>query len=74
MCECDGISNKRIQVYKVIDDETTPGGIVYNNQESVIEHFKSWLENTSPGEEFEFKVTSEEMTESQFENLPEYDG
>jgi hypothetical protein len=34
-------------VYKVIDDETTPGGIVYNKTEDVIEHFKSWLENTS---------------------------
>ena len=73
MCDCLGISNTKIQVYKVIDDETTPGGIVYNKTEDVIEHFKSWLENTSPGEEFEFKVVSEEMTESQFENLPEYE-
>lgn len=72
MCDSLGISDTKIQVYKVIDDETT-GGIVYNNTEDVIEHFKSWLENTSPGEEFEFKVVSEEMTESQFENLPEYE-
>lgn len=73
MCDSLGISDTKIQVYKVIDDETTPGGIVYNKEEDVIEHFKSWLENTSPGEEFEFKVVSEEMPESQFENLPEFE-
>lgn len=73
MCDSLGISDTKIQVYKVIDDETTPGGIVYNKTEDVIEHFKTWLENIGLGDEFEFKVVSEEMTESQFENLPEYE-
>ena len=73
MCECDGISNDKIQVYKVIDDETTPGGIVYKNIDDVVSHFQCWVENLSFGEEFDFKVTSEEMTESQFENLPEFE-
>lgn len=73
MCECDGISNDRIQVYKVIDDETTPVGIVYKNIDDVVIHFQSWVENLSPGDDFDFKVVSEEMTESQFENLPEFE-
>jgi hypothetical protein len=73
MCECDGISNDKIQVYKVIDDETTPNGIVHKNIDDVVTHFQSWVKNLSTGQEFDFKVISEEMTESQFENLPEFE-
>lgn len=73
MCECDGISNDKIQVYKVIDDETTPNGVVYKDIDDVVTHFQCWVENLSPDENFDFKVISEEMTESQFEKLPQLD-
>ena len=69
---CDGMPDEKILVYKVIDDETAPGGIAYKKPEDVIEHFQSWLENVGIGDDFKIKVIVEEMTESQFENLPEY--
>lgn len=72
MCECDGISTEKIQVYKVIDDETRPGGTVYKNIDDIINHIQCWVENLSPGEEFEIKVISDEMTENEFENIPEW--
>lgn len=34
MCDSLGISDTKIQVYKVIDDETTPGGIVFHSDGS----------------------------------------
>lgn len=70
MCECDGISNEKIDVYKIIDDETTPMGIIYTHIEDVIAHIHSWLECASYGDEFEFKIQYDQMTESEYENLP----
>jgi hypothetical protein len=74
MCECDGISNDKIQVYKIVDSETAPQELVYTNINDAIAHFQFLIENLDVGENFELKITKGEMTESQFENLPEYEG
>ena len=63
----------KIHVYKVIDDETRPEGIVFKSIDETMTHIRSWVESISQDDEFEIKVISDEMTESEFEDLPEFD-
>ena len=72
MCDDAGISNEKIRVYKIIDEETAPGGIVYKDSDHLIFHINSWITDSENGEEYEFKIFVTEMTEYEFENLPEF--
>ena len=73
MCDNLGIDDTKVTVYSVIDDFINRA-IIFDNLEDVIENFKSSIENMSEGDEYECTITVSQMTRSEIDNLPEFNG
>jgi hypothetical protein len=71
MCDSLGISDEKINVFKF----TMLGqSIIYRTADEVIEAIKLEIDDNAGTFDLEFSLSRVEMKESEFENLPEFEG
>ena len=72
MCDDQGISDEKVKVFSIVDMETAPSNILFEDIETLMEHIKTSAENLCDGDpEYDFTISVRMVRRSALNNLKE---